>query len=576
MATFHLSVPLAEPFAPFASPLFSFMGSPLSPLPPMMPHVSPIAPLDADSKAQSPTQLGTVVLVLHAHLPYVLSHGKWPHGTDWLCEAVAESYLPLLKVVHGLVGQGKAPRLTLSLTPVLCEQLRDERFAQEFAAYCGSKIMMARANALEFEASGETQLAAVAAFWEAWYSDVLRDFTQTYGGDIVGAFGALQDAGHLEILTCAATHAYLPLLDDDRSARAQIALGVENYRAHFGRAPRGVWLPQCAYRTHKEEGHRGTAEMLSEAGLGYFIGDGCSNSGEDGATREGYHVSHIVGSSPLGMVPRATHLSQNQSGLPYAGDGAYLDFHQRHDPGGHRLWRITDAVTPGESKHAYDPAAAQDAVARHAAHFCDCLRGELREGAASQHAANLVCLPLDAEILGHRWFEGPQWLACVLTTLAQDESIATLTAAQYLEAHPPQRTTEVATSHCEETWQAQLAGEPTAWFWDATHACERTLHDLVTEYGDTTDVLLRALVEQCARELLLLQSSDWPALLATDTARDYATSRATGHLNTFQTLTELADKVADGESLTEAEAACLSEIKERDNPFPRLDLNWWV
>ena len=65
----------------------------------------------ASSHAGS-TPLGSFTFILHAHLPYVLSHGKWPHGTDWLCEAAGETYIPLLNVFNRLAEEGSTPRVT--------------------------------------------------------------------------------------------------------------------------------------------------------------------------------------------------------------------------------------------------------------------------------------------------------------------------------------------------------------------------------------------------------------------------------------------------------------------------------
>ncbi len=200
----------------------------------------------------APNALGSFSLVLHAHLPYVLSHGKWPHGTDWVSEAAAETYVPLLNVFNRLVDEGLQPRVTLGLTPILCEMLSDLSFMDEFQNYLQGKIEGARGNGREFAEQGMDSFRDIALFWENWYTGIARDFEHKYERDIVGAFRRLQDGGHLEIITSAATHGYLPLLGRDESVRAQIVLGVATYKKHFGRAPRGIWLPECAYRPSYE------------------------------------------------------------------------------------------------------------------------------------------------------------------------------------------------------------------------------------------------------------------------------------------------------------------------------------
>ena len=170
--------------------------------------------------------LGTFSLVLHSHIPYVLAHGRSPHGTDWLSEAAAETYLPLLDACRRLVAEGLSPKITLGLTPVLVEQLRDPSFQEELSGYLRGKVEAARANEEQFRRDGDYHRAYLARFWEDWYGKRLTDFEDEYGRDIVGAFAKLQDAGHIEIITSSATHGYSALLSQDTSLQAQVKTGI--------------------------------------------------------------------------------------------------------------------------------------------------------------------------------------------------------------------------------------------------------------------------------------------------------------------------------------------------------------
>src|SRR2546423_13512409 len=58
--------------------------------------------------------VGDLAIVLHSHMPYVEGFGTSPFGEEWLFDAVARSYLPLLERVRDL---------TLTVTPVLADQL---------------------------------------------------------------------------------------------------------------------------------------------------------------------------------------------------------------------------------------------------------------------------------------------------------------------------------------------------------------------------------------------------------------------------------------------------------------------
>ncbi len=187
-------------------------------------------------------------LVLHTHLPYVIRHGRWPHGSDWLCEAAAESYLPLLRVLERRVARGGRAALTLSLTPVLCEQLADPEFPEIFRRFLEEKHEAAREDHARFVHDGDTLLAERAAGWEAFYRGALEDFLGAGGTNLVARFRRLEERGAIEIVTSAATHAYLPLMGSERAVSRQVRVATRAHRRHFGRAPRGMWLPECAWR----------------------------------------------------------------------------------------------------------------------------------------------------------------------------------------------------------------------------------------------------------------------------------------------------------------------------------------
>src|SRR5437667_329783 len=224
-------------------------------------------------------------LVLHTHLPMVVNHGRWPHGSDWLNEATFECYLPLLEVAHRLVGDGISPKWTLNLSPVLTEQLASPEFQKELAFY-HENVRRACAEGREhFKKTGASEYLGLCDFWEEHY-ERMWELHRRIGGDIPGTFAELQRGDHIEIITCAATHGYLPLLSRDESIHMQLRTAVETHKRHFGVAPRGIWLPECAYRpryewtppTGRERGaHRqmrpGIEELLAAHGLEYFVAD---------------------------------------------------------------------------------------------------------------------------------------------------------------------------------------------------------------------------------------------------------------------------------------------------------------
>ena len=198
----------------------------------------------------SKEKTGSFTFVLHSHLPYVLSHGRWPHGADWLNEAAAETYMPLLNVFNRLVNEGISP--TIGLTPILTEMLAHDSFKTEFKSYLGQKLEAAGNDIAEFERLGQPHHAMLARMWKDFYRNICKDFLEKYNQNIVAQFAELQKNGHIEIITCGATHGYFPLLSQDISIQAQVKQAVSSYIRHYGKQPRGIWLPECAYRPSYE------------------------------------------------------------------------------------------------------------------------------------------------------------------------------------------------------------------------------------------------------------------------------------------------------------------------------------
>src|SRR5882724_808759 len=224
-------------------------------------------------------------LVLHTHLPMVVNHGRWPHGSDWLSEATFECYLPLLEIAHRLVAEGLSPKWTINLSPVLTEQLASPEFQKDLSFYYENVRRACVESRAHFSKEGQPEIVGLTYFWEEFY-ERMWELHRRIGGDIPGTFADLQRAGHLEIITCAATHGYLPLLSRDESIHLQLRTAVETHKRHFGQAPRGIWLPECAYRpryewtapTGPERGRDrrmrpGLEELLAAHGLEYFVAD---------------------------------------------------------------------------------------------------------------------------------------------------------------------------------------------------------------------------------------------------------------------------------------------------------------
>jgi 1,4-alpha-glucan branching enzyme len=541
----------------------------------------------------------------------VVNHGRWPHGSDWLNEATFECYLPLLDVAHRLVADGISPKWTINISPVLTEQLASAEFQKELAFYYDNVRRACVDSRAYFAREGHRDIVALTEFWEQFY-ERMWELHRRVGGDIPGTFAELQRGGHLEIITCAATHGYLPLLSRDESIRLQLRTAVETHRRHFGVAPRGIWLPECAYRPRyewtppagRERGDRrlrpGIEELLAEHGLEYFVADAhlvaaaapvflyrdyvprktqIENVMPDASRRPGlspYQPYRVASRGGTGSAiaffrdPKTTlQVWSREHGYP--GEFAYLEFHKKHFPGGLRFWRITDASGDLGKKIVYDPALAASKVRGHARHFVD-LVGETLEQASTEGPA-VVCSPYDAELFGHWWFEGPAWLEHVSREMVRAR-VPRMTLGETLQAVPPARTLALPEGSWGEGGDHRVwLNRDTEWTWDRVYSAEAEWVAHLAR-GRGADGDLRRVLAQASRELLLLQASDWQFLITTQAARDYAERRVAEHYAEFKRLSEMAHTLEQGRELTPEAADMLRRLEREDFIFPQLDPAW--
>ena len=570
---------------------------------------------------------GALCLVLHTHLPYVLGHSTWPHGASMLYEAAAECYLPLLRTFRRLVYDGILPRITIGLTPIVVEQLADERFKEWFPHYLDDRIRVAEANQGEFSYRNDLHLAWLAEQWVWHYRELRRVYHEELNRDIVGAFRELQEQGAIEIMCSGATHGYFPLLHEDASIEAQIRQGVATHLRHFGRYPRGVWLPECAYRPRSNWAppkmiqlpngrtwfRKGEEQLLSENGLDYFIVDShllqrssapqpVDISREDTVGKLWGRISRKPNEGPRPQFEKTTHWGYFVGGdyedYPpiacmvrnpavsyqvwsaehgYPGDGYYLEFHKKHQPGDHRYWRITDDKNDLSTKQHYSPEMAQERVRQQAGHFVSMIHDILEAQPRPHGRRPMICAPFDAELFGHWWHEGPAWLEQVIRWIHEDYRVETMTGGQYLSDTPP----ATVVSLPEGSWGAGgdhriWLNEDTAWSWRRIYQAEERMRDLAKRFAHTEDQQLQAYVKQAARELLLLQASDWQYLITTGGAGDYASHRLVAPQTAFNRVADLAERWARHEHLTDDDWAYFGELSDRDRPFADVKPEWYA
>lgn len=545
-----------------------------------------------------PEPIGAFVLVFHSHLPHVLEHNRLEE--EWLLEAVAESYLPLIQIFSQLSLRGISPKVTIGLTPVLLEQLADSRFAPKFLAYVEQKVRSADEDQRFFTRRNETHLARLANLWGEFYRRTAVFFVGDLSSNTIGVLRRLQSKGELELLASAATHAYLPLLGLDNSVRTQIEIGTASYRRHFDTPPRGFWLPECAYRPAGQwtpplddvEGlpstrRSGIDQLLAAAGLQYFIVDArqLRSSAPDFVRHSPCRLHWVDGrdtaSAPVALFTRdfetTARVWQHDTGYP--GDPAYLEFHKKQGDGGLRYWRITDRRADLAYKQPYVPEWAFAQVRTHAAQFVQVLRERLRNHWQQTGERGVVIAAFDTELFGHWWFEGPQWVSELLRQIHVDGDITLTTCQEYLRQSPPQRTVQLN----ESSWGD--GGDHRVWWqagtrqlWRQVYQAEVDMQRLTQQLSEKTHgPQLARIVQQCGRELLLLQSSDWPFMISTGNTADHARERFALHSRNFQWCHALAERSLAGEPPSEEESHRLEAMERQDMLFPKLDLSrFWL
>ncbi|MDR7486575.1 MAG: DUF1957 domain-containing protein [Armatimonadota bacterium] len=554
---------------------------------------------------------GHFLLTLHAHLPLVLGHGRWPHGSDWLCEVTVGCYLPLVAMLDRLAREGRRALLTLNVSPVLAEQLAHPAFRTEVEAFLHQRLDAAAENRAHFERSRQADLADLTRFWEHTYHRALELF-RALEGDLLGAFRRLAQAGVIELITTAATHAYLPLLGREESIALQLRLGAATHTRHFGAAPHGAWLPECGYRPRYEwtppvgqlrgkvrRKRRGIEEHLNACGLAFFITDAHLLRGGSalspyrdyfpalravGATSE--HPAFIRDRTPYRPYVVASRGGQGEAVVytrdprttmqvwsreaGYPGDGAYLEFHKKHFPGGIRYWRVTDPTSDLGAKLVYVPRMAQEAAAAHAAHFAHLVVEVLEAEAARSMRPVQTCNPYDAELFGHWWFEGPDFLEHLVRRLP-DLDIALETLGAYLALHPPSEAITLLEGSWGEGGDHRVwLNRDTEWTWEMLYAAEEEFWTLASGLSWEGRPALERLLAQVARELLLLQASDWQFLITTQAARHYAETRFAEHYARFARLANILRSAAEGQPMRADDEQFLAEQEAVDFPFPEV------
>ncbi len=519
---------------------------------------------------------GYWMLVLHAHLPFV-NHPEYEYFLEehWLYEAVCETYIPLLMRLKQLEDEGVPVRLTSSVSPPLCEMLADPELGGRFQNYLNRMLEL---SAKEMVRTKKDQaFREMAGFYHERFLKINEWYNGFLQGCVLNGFRYFRDRGMLEIITCGATHGFLPLLSaNDRAVNAQIAMAVNNYSKHFGQPPEGIWLPECAY-------YEGLDTILRRHGLRYFFMDthGLALS----RPKPMYGVFAPVLTECGMAVFGRDYASSKQvwsSKEGYPGDYYYRDFYRDigYDldfdyikpyisPDGIRVFtgikyhRITGET---DHKEIYQPDQAWAKTDEHAAHFVRERAEQIAKAAGLMGGKlPLVVSPYDAELYGHWWFEGPDFLYHVFRHLQQNGGVTPITPAEYLEKFPTHQVVAPnPSSWGDKGYYEVWLNNDNEWIYRHLHQMADIMCERAEQYRDTTDEAAVSLLNQMVRELFLAQSSDWAFLMTTQTALEYAVRRTKEHIYNF---IRLNDMLTAGSIDTDY----LARIQRKNNLFQEID-----
>ncbi len=497
--------------------------------------------------------VGTCCVVLHSHLPWLLHHGAWPVGEEWLHQAWASSYLPMLDLLERLAAEGRTEVLTMGITPILAAQLDDPYALREFHTWLG--FWQSRAEELA-AAPGESGAAGRREYVDA--SLAVTTFEQRWRSGASALLRPLVDSGVVELLGGPATHPFLPLLDD-RVARFALATGRDDATRRLGRRLRGAWLPECGYRP-------GLEDLLADEGVGHVLLDGPTLLGAQASTADAWTLggSDVVAfGRDLDVTYRVWSPRRGYPGGPW-----YRDFHTFDHDSGIRRSRVTSARTRPEDKAPYDPDRASLAVANDVEDFVSTVRQRLSDIQATRDGRpGLVVVGYDTELFGHWWHEGPAFLEGVLRTLPEAGVQVTTLDGAIRSGH--------VVGHAEPNRGSWGSGKD--WrIWDGEAVSELKQHNAATQarlvkvvegqfLDDTVVSARRSDLDQLAREALLALSSDWAFMVSHNSAAEYARSRAAGHTAAFE---RLAAAIEKRPSIASEVAR---ELRAVDGPFADLD-----
>lgn len=473
-------------------------------------------------------------IFLHSHLPFSLNKGRWPFGEEWLFEISLSTYLPLLKIFFELKEKNINFNLNIGITPVLMDQLKSQYFVEKFLEYIEIKEKRGEHDYERYKNYLKIKLT-LDHYMNELYE--LKNLFIKINYDIVDAFKKFQDEGYLEIGTSAITHAYLPLLKYDFSRELQIKNGVNVYKKYINKKPNIIWLPECAYKP-------GIEKILKEANIKFFILNYHSlfEESEDvliygkGELKVKFNDKfstfflYKTDYGPYALL-RNSETSEKvwSRDYGYPGDGDYREFHKKSENSGFQYWKITDKNLPLDKKDYYDYKKAIEKSKIHAIDFNNNLEKLFIDFNNKYNVNGLIVAAYDTELFGHWWYEGVNFIKELLILSNKSEVYKTSTTENLSKIFPTKKGKFIESSWGSGGFHYTWYNSNTIWMWEKIHEVE----DKFMKLSNSID---KSKLNALLKEKFLLESSDFPFLVTTSTAKDYAINRFNEHYNKFKKL----------------------------------------
>jgi 1,4-alpha-glucan branching enzyme len=512
-----------------------------------------------------------IILALHAHLPYIrIPEKNFPLQELWLFQALTESYIPLILCFRELIEEKINFNITLSVSPTLLSMLSDEYFISKYQDYLSTFLEILRRKSSNSEGEQKHSLAGLLNKIQTisnFYIEIKRN--------IINELKILSQSGKINLITTSATHALLPLLRfSDNLIRNQIKIGQCVFNNEFSFIPEGFWLPEMGYYANLDK-------ILSEFNIKYTFLD--AHSVYLGSHRPSYgNFYPSVTNTGLIILPRDLPLSNTiwAAKTGYPGDYRYREFHFDYTyslndselnefridriPFGLKIFRITGNDKP---KEFYNYEEAMKAVAIHSDDFINKIRERANLIKPHINKTPVFTLPFDAELFGHWWYEGPEFLKQIIKKISASKDIE-LTAPSEIQTENLDVVIPAESSWGREGYFQSWTNPECSWIYPELAQLDVRYKNIIT--NDNIKASFQAM-----KELLLTSASDWTFLISNDTSSDYGRLRLADHINTARKIIdEIESGNVDDNFISERQALyplfdCVNEVPELNHETPK-------